>query len=108
MAEVNERYAKVESGIGLSFRDKGLLEQALTHSSYLNEHPEEPGGSNERLEFLGDAFIDLVVAQELYRRYPELAEGPLTQMRSAVVRDETLAGVARRLGLGRAPVAGAR
>ena len=90
----------LERGLGLSFKNRELLRQALTHGSYVNEHPGESAGSNERMEFLGDAVIDLVVAQELYRRYPDLDEGRLTQLRSEVVRGETLAQVARRLGVG--------
>ncbi len=86
--------------LGFSFREERLLHQALTHPSYVNEHPDEAGGSNQRLEFLGDAIIGLVVARELYRRHLELDEGPLTELRSHVVRGQALAGVARRLGLG--------
>lgn len=100
MAEAKQPPTALESALGLSFKNQALLGQALTHASYVNEHPEEVGDSNERLEFLGDALIDLVVAQELYHRYPELAEGELTTLRSALVRGETLARVARRLGVG--------
>ncbi len=100
MAEAKQPPTALESALGLSFKNQALLGQALTHASYANEHPEEVGDSNERLEFLGDALIDLVVAQELYHRYPELAEGELTTLRSALVRGETLARVARRLGVG--------
>ena len=101
MTEANEASKPLERDLGLSFKSRELLRQALTHGSYANEHPGESGGSNERMEFLGDALIDLVVAQELYHRYPELDEGRLTQLRSEVVRGETLAQAARRLGVGR-------
>lgn len=91
---------QLQETLGLSFREQRLLRQALTHPSYINEHPEEAGGSNQRLEFLGDAIIGLVVARELYRRHPELDEGALTELRAHLVRGQTLADVARRLGLG--------
>ena len=91
----------MEQLLRISFKNRELLRLALTHTSYVNEHPEEAQGSNERLEFLGDALLDLVVAQEFYKRYPDMDEGQLTQLRSAVVRGETLAGVARRLEVGR-------
>ncbi len=92
---------QLQTSLGLSFTDRGLLRLALTHPSYVNEHPEEAGGSNQRLEFLGDAVIDLVVAKELYQRLPELDEGGLTELRSQVVRGQVLARVAQRLSLGR-------
>ena len=100
MSGKSEASTPLERALGLSFKSRRLLRQALTHGSYVNEHPGETEVSNERMEFLGDALIDLVVAQELYRRYPELAEGVLTRLRSEVVRGETLARVARWLGVG--------
>ncbi|MBI4200643.1 MAG: ribonuclease III [Chloroflexi bacterium] len=89
----------LEDALGVRFHDRAVLQEALSHSSYANEHPQE-GKANERLEFLGDALLGLVVAQELYRRLPDLDEGSLTDLRSQVVRGETLATVARRMGLG--------
>jgi len=86
---------------GVSFRDKGLLDLALVHSSYLNERPGAFPESNERLEFLGDACLGLTVAEELYRRYPDWPEGNLTSARSVLVRGESLADIATRLDLGR-------
>ncbi|MDX1437057.1 MAG: ribonuclease III domain-containing protein, partial [Anaerolineales bacterium] len=71
------------------FRDLRLLTRALTHRSYLNEHPEAIE-DNERLEFLGDAVLDFLVAAWLYHRYPEMSEGDLTRLRSALVRTEQL------------------
>ena len=91
---------QIQQALGLSFRDQRLICQALTHPSYVNEHPDEAVGSNQRLEFLGDAFIGLAVAREVYRRHPQLDEGVLTELRSHVVRGQTLASVARRLKLG--------
>ena len=87
--------------MGVSFRDSDLLHLALAHSSYLNEHPGAVPESNERLEFLGDALIGAIVADELYRRYPLWPEGGLTQARSALVRGDALARVAEGLDLGR-------
>jgi ribonuclease-3 len=77
-----------------------LLEQALTHRSWRNEHTTQgPSGDNERLEYLGDAVIDLVAAEVLYRRFPEMSAGEITALRSALVRTESLAQYARDLGL---------
>ncbi len=86
--------------LGITFRDKSLLHRALIHRSYLNEHPSFPLEDNERLEFLGDAVLDFVTGEYLYHRFPELREGPLTSLRSALVRRETLARFARKLDLG--------
>jgi ribonuclease-3 len=83
----------------LAFKDPALLQRALTHRSYLNEHPGEALESNERLEFLGDAVISLISAQYLYNRFPEMQEGPLTRLRAALVRRDGLAGFAKQLGL---------
>ena len=91
---------RLKDSFGVEFRDEGLLRLALVHSSYLNENPSDFGKSNERLEFLGDAVIGLVVTEELYRRWPDEPEGGLTALRTALVRRETLARVARSLDLG--------
>ena len=96
----------LEEAVGLCFRDPTLLKQSLVHSSYMNEYPQEAPESNERLEFLGDALLDFVVAEELYQRYPQMPEGQLTVARAALVRRETLAQVARRLALGDALLLG--
>ncbi|MEK6207764.1 MAG: ribonuclease III [Chloroflexota bacterium] len=84
---------------GYRFKDQALLENALTHSSYLHEHPEENAHDFERLEFLGDAVVDLVVGEELYRRFPDATEGELTALRAALVSSAALAEVGRQLGL---------
>lgn len=86
--------------MGVKFKDPALLEQALVHSSYVNENPQSTPRSNERLEFLGDAVLGLVVADELYAAYPDQDEGELTELRTHLVRRETLAKAARRLNLG--------
>jgi ribonuclease-3 len=93
-------FSELERSLGLVFYDKSLLQRAFTHRSFLNEHPEFPLEDNERLEFLGDAVLDFVTGEYLYHRYPELQEGPLTSLRSVLVRRETLARFARRLNLG--------
>jgi ribonuclease-3 len=90
----------LEQTLGVRFADRDLLTLALVHSSYLNENPEDFPESNERLEFLGDALIGLVVAHRLYGDYPSVPEGGLTAMRSSLVRGDTLADVARSLNLG--------
>ena len=91
---------RLKESFGIELEDEGLLRLALVHSSYLNENPDEFGESNERLEFLGDAVIGLIVAEELYRRRPGEPEGGLTALRAALVRGQTLARVARSLDLG--------
>jgi ribonuclease-3 len=87
--------------LGLPFSNLALLVRALTHRSYINEHPEAVE-DNERLEFLGDAVLDFIVGAWVYQRFPEMPEGDLTKMRSALVRNEQLAKFARKLELGRA------
>jgi ribonuclease-3 len=90
----------LEKRLGMSFADRGLLSLGLTHPSAVNEDPSSFSASNQRLEFLGDAFINFVVAQELYHRLPKMAEGELSELRSAIVRGATLARLARGLSLG--------
>ncbi|MDA1127168.1 MAG: ribonuclease III [Chloroflexi bacterium] len=86
--------------LGFSFKDPSLLRLALVHSSYCNENDLDPSESYERLEFLGDAVLELAISTELYRRLPDAAEGDLTKSRSSLVRGETLARIARRIDLG--------
>lgn len=83
----------------LAFNNPLLLEEALTHRSYINEHP-EAGKHNERLEFLGDAVLELSATAFLFERFPEKQEGELTALRAALVNASALAGVAHELGLG--------
>lgn len=87
--------------LGLTFSNLAVLHRALTHRSYLNEHKESIE-DNERLEFLGDAVLDFIVGAWVYHRFPEMPEGELTKLRSAVVRNDQLASFARRIDLGRA------
>ena len=92
-------YDKLEAELGISFGDKDLLRQALVHSSFTNENPGVFPESNERLEFLGDAVLDLLVAEFLFLRFDDKREGDLTQMKSLLVSRTVLARQARRLGL---------
>ena len=94
------------SVLGLDFEDQGLLRQALVHRSYLNEHPDFSLESYERMEFLGDAVLELAVSTALYDRLPSLAEGELTKLRSQLVCGESLAAAARSIGLGDALLLG--
>jgi|SRR5450759_2830739 ribonuclease-3 len=91
----------LERKLGIKLRDRDLLLQALTHTSYAHEHADEGAAQNERLEFLGDAVLELVAAEVLYRRNPEAGEGSLTLDRAAVVSTGALAAAARRIDLGR-------
>lgn len=100
----DDRLTTVEKRLRYHFRQPELLRLALTHPSYAHEHPEEGGEEyhNQRLEFLGDAAVDFLVAAWLYRQFPDYAEGPLTRLRATLVRTTTLARLARQLGLGEA------
>ncbi len=110
--------AEFQSRIDITFNDTALLEQALTHSSYVNESPDPTPDldDNQRLEFLGDAILDFLVGEWLYRRYPDAREGELTSLRAHLVRTESLAafaadfdlGAVLRMGKGEAASGGAR
>ncbi|MBC7263487.1 MAG: ribonuclease III [Chloroflexi bacterium] len=91
---------QLERHLGLEFKDKGLLEQALTHRSYVNENPDWPYPDNERLEYLGDALLNFLTADYLWQRFPEYGEGELTALRSSLVQTSTLANLAVQLGVG--------
>jgi ribonuclease III len=92
-------FSKFEQATGLVFKDKALLRQAFTHRSFLNENRNLNIDHNERLEFLGDAVLELVVTDYLYKKYPNKPEGELTSFRSALVNSTTLAEVATKLGM---------
>ena len=97
--EVN-RYAELEKKIKIEFSDRKLLDTAFVHKSYVNEHREIKGEHNERLEFLGDAVLELVVTEFLYKNYPSKGEGILTNWRSALVKGKHLAEISEKLDLG--------
>ncbi len=92
-------FSDFEKKTGIAFTDKNLLRTAFTHRSYLNENRKSGMEHNERLEFLGDAVLELIVTEYLYAKYPEKNEGDLTSYRSALVNAVTLAGVAEGLGM---------
>jgi ribonuclease III len=91
---------ELEARLGLGLADRVTALAALTHKSYANEHRDEGAGDNERLEFLGDAVVDLLVSHRLMDRFPDAREGDLSKMRAGVVDEAGLAAMARALGLG--------
>lgn len=92
---------EAQQAIGYTFHDPRLLDEALTHTSYVNEFKDQASRDNERLEFLGDAVLALVISEHLVAACPDLAEGALSKLRARLVSETTLARVARRLELGR-------
>ncbi len=92
---------ELESKIGVHFKNIKLLETAFTHRSYLNENRGKNLENNERLEFLGDAVLELIVSSNLYHNYADKAEGELTSIRAAIVRTESLAEETQKLGVGK-------
>ncbi|MDB5254542.1 MAG: Ribonuclease 3 [Parcubacteria group bacterium] len=91
-------FSKFEETAGITFKDKSLLRQAFTHRSYINENRASGLSHNERLEFLGDAVLELVTTNYLYKRFADMNEGELTSIRSALVNADTCAVVATKLG----------
>jgi len=100
MKKQMEKFNDIQSNIGIIFKNPELLETALTHRSYLNEHQGAKLENNERLEYLGDAVLELIISDYIFRKYTDKAEGELTSIRSAVVRTESLAEESRELGIG--------
>jgi ribonuclease-3 len=95
------RLDELAERLGIVLRDPEAIRQALVHSSYFNENPQSVTGHNERLEFLGDAVIGLIVSRQLYERFPDEDEGHLTARRASLVNRDALAAVAREIGLDR-------
>jgi len=91
---------QLQDKLGYTFSNLDLLQRALTHRSYVNEHPDRDGTDNERMEFLGDAVLDFLTAEYLFQHCPEMREGQLTGLRVGLVRTETLASLAQNLDLG--------
>ncbi|PKM88108.1 ribonuclease III [Candidatus Falkowbacteria bacterium HGW-Falkowbacteria-2] len=91
--------ANLQKILGIKFKNTNILRQAMVHRSYLNEHPEFAGGHNERLEFLGDAVLEIVVTEHLYLNYPDMPEGDLTNWRAALVNAKMLYVIAMEIGL---------
>ena len=98
--------ATLAERLGLPVRDLDLVEQALVHSSYLHEHPDEASAHNERLEYLGDSVVNLVISEALFRRHPLDDEGSLSARRAAIVSTTGLARLASRIGIGEALLLG--
>ncbi len=93
------KYSNFEKKLNINFRDKKLLEQAFTHRSYINENKNLGLEHNERLEFLGDAVLELVITDFLFKKYPSTKEGVLTAYRSSLVRTESISAAAREMGM---------
>lgn len=103
---MSEALRRLQARLGMEFRNQALLRQAFTHTSYVNEHRGKKVEDNERLEFLGDAVLQLTVSEHLYRRYPHLSEGELTRMRAAIVCEPSLVRFAEALDFGRVVLLG--
>ena len=97
---MKNNYEKIEKNIQITFKNRELLDIALTHRSYLNEHKDLELQNNERLEFLGDAVLELIISDYLFTTYIDKPEGDLTNIRAAIVRTESLAEESRKLGFG--------
>lgn len=90
---------RLEKKLGIVFKNKALLQESLTHRSYLNENPTWPTPHNERLEFLGDAVLELASTENLFERFPQYAEGQLTSLRAALVNYQIIAKIAKDIDL---------
>ncbi|MGM9924164.1 MAG: ribonuclease III [Bacillus sp. (in: firmicutes)] len=97
----NMKFEQFQNETGFHFTNERLLKQAFTHSSYVNEHRRKPYEDNERLEFLGDAVLELTVSQYLYKKYPLMSEGELTKLRAAIVCEPSLVRFANALSFGK-------
>jgi len=95
-----ERYASLQKSLGYNFKNIRLLEDALTHKSYAHEMKLDSKFGNERLEFLGDAVLELIIRDILLARFPAFSEGKLSNMRAAIVNEDSLSTIARSLGVG--------
>ena len=100
MNTIDNNLLQLTQDLGHQFTNPDLLEMALTHRSFLNEAKDSRLEHNERLEFLGDAVLELIITEHLFANYPERAEGELTSFRAALVRTESLTEIAQKLQLG--------
>ncbi|CAM3699772.1 ribonuclease III [Mesobacillus zeae] len=98
---VEQKFREFQETIGIQFKNERLLKHAFTHSSYVNEHRRKPYEDNERLEFLGDAVLELTVSRFLFEKYPMMSEGELTKLRAAVVCEPSLVSFAHELSFGK-------
>ncbi len=96
---MNKDFKELQKKLGVKFKNENLLKQAFVHRSYLNENPAFELRHNERLEYLGDAVLELIVTEYLFKNYPDLAEGEMTNLRASLVNSQMLSQVADRLGL---------
>lgn len=96
---MTSKYKALESKININFDDRTLLENVFIHRSYLNEHKSSQISSNERLEFLGDSVLSLITSVYLFKNYPNLKEGDYTEIKSAIVKMESLAEASKKIGL---------
>ncbi len=96
---MEDRYRVFQEKLNIAFHNEGLLQQAFIHRSYINEHKGTGLDHNERLEFLGDAVLELVITDFLYKKFPEEKEGVLTAYRSSLVRTESISAAARQMGM---------
>jgi ribonuclease III len=97
---VGAKFAAFQEKIGISFTNEKLLIHAFTHSSYVNEHRKKPYEDNERLEFLGDAVLELTISEFLFKKYPIMSEGELTKLRASIVCEPSLVAFANQLSFG--------
>jgi len=97
---IENQFKEFQTKIGIHFENEKLLKQAFTHSSYVNEHRRKPYEDNERLEFLGDAVLELTVSQFLFKKYPLMSEGELTKLRAAIVCEPSLVTLANEMSFG--------
>lgn len=95
------KFTSLQENLNYKFKDSNLLKLAMTHSSYANEHKMDIVDNNERLEFLGDAILNLIVSQYLYKKYPNHPEGELTKIRAKVVCESSLAYAAKKIHVGK-------
>jgi ribonuclease III len=98
--KVDEKFKSFQVSYGITFQNEKLLKQAFTHSSYVNEHRRKPYEDNERLEFLGDAVLELTVSNFLYNKYPTMSEGELTKLRAAIVCEPSLVKFSHEMNFG--------
>jgi len=94
---MEKNFSELQKKLEIKFKDENLLKQAFIHRSYLNENPAFGLGNNERLEFLGDAVLELVVTEYLFKNYPDLAEGEMTNLRAALVNTQMLSKISEKL-----------
>lgn len=100
LGDLRTKFQKFQEEVNIQFKDESLLIQAFTHSSYVNEHRGQPFKDNERLEFLGDAVLELTVSKYLFTRFPKMSEGEMTKLRAAIVCEPSLVKLAEDLEFG--------